>query len=221
MNKKGSVFLGIVVGLLVLAAITTLAVGLLFSGNLFYRLEINALEIENNSGLSREIILNNYDAVIRFLSPFSVAEFSMPDLPASAAGISHFEDVKIILNGLYITGLICLLILVLIFSYVKAGRTPKTLITASVSVITVPLAAFCVMAIDFNSFFTFFHKVFFSGDTWIFDIYTDPVITILPEAYFMHCALIIAAFWVIGSAALFFIGKKLSVSAKNIHSQEV
>ena len=40
--------------------------------------------------------------------------------------------------------------------------------------------------------FTLFHTLFFPGKTnWIFDWRTDPVILILPEAFFRNCAIAI------------------------------
>ena len=40
--------------------------------------------------------------------------------------------------------------------------------------------------------FTVFHSIFFPGkDNWLFDPVTDPVILILPEAFFRNCAIAI------------------------------
>ena len=48
-----------------------------------------------------------------------------------------------------------------------------------------------LVAIDFDQAFIIFHKLFFRNDFWIFDYRTDPVITILPETFFMHCFILI------------------------------
>ena len=58
----------------------------------------------------------------------------------------------------------------------------------------------CAIAIDFNKAFVLFHKLFFSNDDWLFDPATDEVITILPEEFFMQCAVLIAVFWLIAAA---------------------
>ena len=39
--------------------------------------------------------------------------------------------------------------------------------------------------------FVLFHKILFRNDYWIFDPACDPVITILPDAYFLHAAALI------------------------------
>lgn len=47
-------------------------------------------------------------------------------------------------------------------------------------------------ALDFDGAFTVFHSIFFPGkDNWLFDPVTDPVILILPEAFFRNCAIAI------------------------------
>ena len=49
-------------------------------------------------------------------------------------------------------------------------------------------------ALDFDRAFTVFHSIFFPGkDNWLFDPATDPVILILPEAFFRSCAILILA----------------------------
>ena len=47
-------------------------------------------------------------------------------------------------------------------------------------------------ALDFDRAFTVFHSIFFPGkDNWLFDPVADPVILILPEAFFRNCAIAI------------------------------
>lgn len=47
------------------------------------------------------------------------------------------------------------------------------------------------MTIDWEWAFETMHKIFFDNDYWLFDPHTDPVITILPEEFFMHCGIFI------------------------------
>lgn len=47
-------------------------------------------------------------------------------------------------------------------------------------------------ALDFDRAFTVFHTVFFPGKTnWLFNPYTDPIILVMPQEFFMHCAMLI------------------------------
>jgi len=53
-----------------------------------------------------------------------------------------------------------------------------------------------------------FHKIFFRNDYWIFDYTTDPVITILPESFFMHCFMMIIVIVVVISLIMYLIYRK-------------
>ena len=201
--KRDSLLIGCALGALSTVFLTALAVGLLLSGHWFYSLEIDTLNIEGASGLSKEAILENYDAVISFLSPFSREPFSMPGLAASAGGINHFNDVKAIVNGLYAAGLTALAGIALLAVLCKNRIGKRCLLAASITSFALPAAAGGGIALDFDGFFVLFHKLFFTNDDWLFDYVTDPVINILPARYFMHCGIIIAAFWVLGGVLFF------------------
>ncbi|HCM13569.1 MAG TPA: TIGR01906 family membrane protein, partial [Lachnospiraceae bacterium] len=56
------------------------------------------------------------------------------------------------------------------------------------------------LTVDFDTSFVIFHKLlFFNNNDWLFNPVTDPVINILPETYFLHCALAIILFIILGS----------------------
>lgn len=213
--KKNSMLLGIAIGLFLLIFLTALALCVLLSTNLLYRLEIDALHIETVSGISKEIILKNYNAVIDFLNPFNNHPFSMPDLPASTGGINHFNDVKNIVNGVYTVGAASIIVLLLLSILFKKRMGEKTLITVSVTVFLIPIAMAGAIAIDFERFFIFFHEVFFTNDDWMFSSITDPVINILPAEYFMHCAIVIVVFWLLGSLLYLMLAIKKKNKEKN------
>jgi len=210
-TKTNSILLGIIIGALLLVFLTALALGLLLSNNLLYKLEIGALHIEEESGLTKDVILRNYNAVIDFLNPFKNHSFRMPDLGASSGGVNHFNDVKRIVNATYIAGAISIVVLLFLSLGFKKRMGSKTLATVSVTVFFIPVIMAGAIAIDFDRFFVLFHELFFTNDDWLFDAYTDPVITILPAEYFMHCAIVIVVFWLIGS----FIYLMLSIKKKN------
>jgi len=48
-----------------------------------------------------------------------------------------------------------------------------------------------------------FHSIFFPGKTnWLFDWRTDPIILVLPQDFFMHCAMLIGGGLIIFSAGI-------------------
>ena len=62
-------------------------------------------------------------------------------------------------------------------------------------------------AMNFDAFFVKFHHTFFPGkDNWIFDPSRDEIIKILPETFFMNCALLIVSVIVVVSALLIVTG---------------
>ena len=70
--------------------------------------------------------------------------------------------------------------------------------------------------IDWENAFTLMHKIFFDNDDWLFNPQTDPIITILPDTFFMHCGLLI-----IGLTILFCAGLQLLYHRKtrNTHGK--
>lgn len=65
-----------------------------------------------------------------------------------------------------------------------------------------------MIALNWDQFFVKFHELFFNNDYWIFDETTDPVITLLPDGYFMHCALMILAIIFLSSLLSFILYRK-------------
>jgi len=156
-----------------------------------YYLDIRLLNIEASSGLDEETIKANYDALIDYSSPFYRGELKFPSLDASEYGLIHFAEVKNIFTSFYIIGAITLILGVIIIVYKAKNRDYSYLLVSSVTAIALPLLLALFMAIDFDTAFVLFHKVFFRNDYWIFDPVTDPVITILPAEFFLHCAVMI------------------------------
>ena len=68
---------------------------------------------------------------------------------------------------------------------------------------SIPTVIGFLAAIDFNKAFVIFHQIVFRNDYWIFNEATDPVITILPEAFFMHCFMMIVGIVMAISAGLY------------------
>ena len=57
--------------------------------------------------------------------------------------------------------------------------------------LAVPVILAVLTAISWDTFFVKFHQLVFRNDFWIFDWRTDPVILILPDTFFLHCAVLI------------------------------
>lgn len=184
-----------------------LSLGVVFTINFrpLYYLDINILNIPENTGYSKDEIKANYDALIDYSSPFYKGDLSFPTLESSPSGLQHFREVKNIFMAFYILGALSLITAVVIIVYKSKKRDINYLAVSSLMAIIFPIITGLLLAIDFDTSFYVFHKIFFNNDYWIFDPLTDPVINILPSTFFLHCAILIIAFILIGSLILYMV----------------
>jgi len=154
-------------------------------------MDIKLLDIEASSGLDKATIRENYDALIDYSSPFFRGALRFPSLDASESGLQHFAEVKDIFTGFYVIAAICLIAGIAIIICKSRIKDYSYLLVSAIMAIVLPLLLALFIAIDFDTAFVIFHKIFFRNDYWLFDPVTDPVITILPAEFFMHCAIMI------------------------------
>lgn len=182
-----------------------------------YYMDVNALKIEESSGFGKEEILNNYNALIDYSSPFYQGKLSFPTFAASDAGIQHFAEVKNIFTAFYILGAITLILGLFIIIQKAKKKDYSYLLVSSITAIVLPLIVGLFLAVDFDRAFVVFHKLFFKNDYWMFDPVTDPVINILPDTFFMHCAILIILIVLLGSTIflLLYLRERRHFSIKN------
>ncbi|MGN0299161.1 MAG: TIGR01906 family membrane protein [Lachnospiraceae bacterium] len=163
-----------------------------------YYADIDWLKIEETSGYPREVIQENYDALIDYNSMWFSGELEFPSLTMSEEGKIHFEEVKVIFvlfqQMLLVTGILCAAGIIW-----KWKKDRIFLKWASIFTVVIPVIVGILVALNWDAVFITFHKLCFKNDYWIFDPSTDPVIEILPDAYFMHCAIMILVLVILGS----------------------
>lgn len=81
----------------------------------------------------------------------------------------------------------------------------------------VPSVCLLLFLTDFHQAFWQMHRIFFRNNDWLFDARTDPVITILPERYFLCCGVAIVLQLMLFAFAIFYLLNK-SKACKKIHS---
>lgn len=174
-----------------------------------YYFDINYLSIEKYTSLNNFQIKLTYNYLIDYLNSSKDIAFNIPLLPSSQEGLIHFIEVKKLFFKFNLILGICALIT--IFSIYFAIKYKDYLFLKWCSNII-----FCTCFILLSSFlwnfdkcFTFFHKLFFNNDYWLLDPKTDPIINILPETYFLHCALLILLLVISCSILLRLLYKKL------------
>lgn len=186
----------------------------------FYYAHIGPLKLCEQTGLTEAEIKTAYNEMLDYC--LGAEEFSTGVLRWSESGKSHFTDVRVLflldLKALVISS--SLLIVTLIASRL-AGRRPGRLLGrgpafwAGAGLGGAFLMVGGLAALDFDRAFVVFHSLFFPGKTnWLFDPRTDEIINILPQEFFMNCALLILAILIIGCAVL--IGFDLRCNRKKV-----
>ena len=165
---------------------------------LYYK-DVDRLQIPQESGYSKEEILENYNALIDYNMKWEDSRLEFPSLPMSDNGRTHFAEVKDIFDifkwMLVVGGAISLVGAFLFLRKKEAGFLLKASVTSAVlPVVLAILAAAC-----WDKLFVWFHELFFDNDFWQFSEIEDPVILILPDTFFLHCALMIFGLVFLGS----------------------
>lgn len=198
-NKISNILIGVIFTLLFIS------IGVIFTINFrqLYYFDIQYLNISQTSGYPVEQIKENYDALIDYSSPFFKGELKFPSLPASADGLQHFVEVKNIFTAFYVISALSLISIIPIIIYKHKKKEYQYLLTSSITVVVLPIIVLLGCSINFDAAFVIFHKIFFRNDYWLFDPFTDPVINILPDTFFLHAMLVIVCFVLAGSISLF------------------
>ena len=193
-NKLLTGLLGFFVAILII----TFSIGLPIYFRPFYYLQIDLLDIEEYSGADRETIVEAYNELLDYLT-VPGKEFSTGEFPYSEQGKSHFVDCKVLFDLnipaciISLVGGATLLILkkVGIFELWRPFGMNITFCSGAYTLGGFALIGGLV-ALDFDTAFTIFHKIFFPGkDNWLFSWYEDAIIRILPQDFFMNCAILI------------------------------
>jgi integral membrane protein (TIGR01906 family) len=203
MNKSISKLTTIVLSLALSLFLISLAVKATLSFRQLYYFDVDYLNIAADYGMKKETITKNYDILIDYLQDKNIAKLNMPDFPTSKEGEIHFIEVNNIFMNFnilfYITGIISL-----VGAWLKLrARDLKFLKWSSIGLLAIPLILSVPFAINFDKSFTAFHKIFFNNDYWEFDPVKDPIINVLPQNFFMHCAVLILLLIAVFSIVLY------------------
>ena len=202
-------FLTALFGVAVFIFIITFSIGLPIYCRFFYYMQIETLNIPEVTRQDYSTIKAAYDQILDFLTlpnrEFGAGVFSYTD-----AAEAHFYDCKSLFNlnavALIISSIIIVTIITLNKLKVISLKKPfgmSVSFISSISIFVFFLLLAFIVALDFNAAFTVFHKIFFAGkDNWLFDPRRDGFINILPENFFMNCAILIASSIIIISISI-------------------
>lgn len=179
----------------------------------FFYLHIGPLGLVDAVGLTTEQVKTAYNEMMDFCIGLTDV-FSVGALRFSQFGAAHFADVrKLFVLDLRVLAMAAVLLMVVKLlqrrnSVKLLGHTPGfwSAVGLGVTFSVVGILA----ALDFERAFTVFHKLFFPGKTnWEFVPRLDPVILMLPEAFFRNCAILILALLLIGCGLLLIWDRKV------------
>lgn len=203
-SKALTVLLSILTAVILLTA--ALAVPILCRP--FYYAHIEPLELCEQTGLTRDEIKTAFDEMLDYC--LGAEEFSTGVLRWSESGKSHFTDVRVLfLLDLRILAAAVIAWIILWVISRLTGRQPGRLLGrgytfwAGTGLATVFVIIGALAATDFDRAFTVFHTLFFPGkDNWLFNPAEDQIINILPQTFFMNCAILILVILLAGCLAL-------------------
>ena len=184
----------------VFCGILTASIGLPIYIRPFYYAHIEALDLPGVSGFTADQIRQAYDAVLDYLT-LPGREFGTGVMACSDSAADHFTDCRVLFDlnaGVLLASLAVILVLLLLrrtgrVNSLKLGSRSGAFWGALMAV-GLPLVIGALAALDFDRAFVVFHSIFFPGkDNWLFDWNADQIIRVLPQQFFMNCAILIGA----------------------------
>lgn len=188
----------------------------------FYYWSIDPLGIPEYSGYSKAVIKEAFDDVLNYLwlnTPFKTGQLAF-----TLEEESHFADCKPLFYLQLILMIVGIVLFITYFVLLKTkvikeykilGFSPigfGSLVGLSLLVIVGVWAA-----IDFDSLFVVFHHIAFPGKSnWTFDWNTEQIIRILPESFFMECAIFIVSLVIVVSLVFIIIDIVKIVKTKKL-----
>ena len=191
--------LSILLSLILTLTLISLTVVLTLACKPLYYLDIHALHIPETTGYTISEIKANYDAVIDYSLSFGNAPLEFPTFPMSEGGRIHFEEVKNIFNLFKYIAIFGTLTGAAGILRQRRKQSYGYLKLTAILTVALPAVIGATVALNWDWTFAAFHELAFNNDYWLFDPATDPIINILPDAYFLHYAVMILVLVILGS----------------------
>lgn len=166
----------------------------------FYYAHIEALDLPGVSGFAADQIKDAYDEVLDYLT-MPGREFGTGVMACSESAAAHFRDCKVLfdLNAAVLLGSGTVIAVLLVLRRLGSIGSldlgsHSGAFWGALGAVGFPLVIGALAALDFNRAFVIFHSIFFPGkDNWLFDWNADQIIRVLPQQFFMNCAILIGA----------------------------
>ncbi len=202
MKRSRHFFIDLTIGFLFLFSFIGLGLIFVLLFRPLYLFDLHFLHLPEITGYSKEEILQNYAYVVRTCLPFFHGTFQLPTMPSSASGIQHFDEVRRIFYVIYGISFASILTLIPVVYLKKKNQDFRYLKVSGILVLILPVLLCILSIVSFHTVFVTMHTVLFQNDLWLFDPVSDPIINILPEKYFFHCAAALFLFIIAGGIVL-------------------
>ncbi len=163
-----------------------------------YYLDIRLLKLDAVSGVSASAIRSDYDSIISYLCFWNRGPLELTTFAMSEHGRIHFADCKRIFDIVQILCIVTGIITLVSYFIHRHGGNSRYLRMAGILTIGIPSVLGALTFWKWEAVFEIFHKVLFRNDYWLFDAAQDPIILVLPDAFFFQCALVIFAIILLG-----------------------
>lgn len=208
---KKYVLLNIIYAIVLFLFIISLAISLPILCRFIHTLCIEPMHIVENlnnytgKSYTYDDVVEAYNEILDycvFYTKFGAGKLLYPE-----EDVLHFEDCRILFT-LDLSVLLVTFILIIVFKIIEKKKRvimfkPVTYLVTGILTIVLPLVLGGLCAIDFDAAFVKFHEIFFPGKgNWVFDPKVNYIILILPEDFFMVCAIVIGAGVVLGAVTL-------------------
>lgn len=198
--------------------LTCASVVLVLNLRAIYYFDVEYLQLEQFTGIPADEIKENYDILIDYnMITGGMKNLEFPSFPMSESGRIHFEEVKQIFVGIQYLCIISCICLIPALVWKNRKKDYGSLKLISIFTVLIPVLLGIVVGFWWEETFLIFHKIFFKNDYWLFDPATDPVIWILPDVFFAHCAAAILICILLGGAMCGIICRILRKRQRNFH----
>lgn len=213
--QKHTTLFGFLLGLLFLLYFTSLGLIIVLNWRGLYYHDISALGIDSHSGFDRKDITLNFNALMDYSSPLYQGNLSFPTLISSPEGLQHFKEVKDLFLFFYRLFPVTQLLIIVLFYLIIKRRNYQLLKISAITSISLPLLIGLICSLSFDSIFLLFHKFVFRNNYWIFSPEKDPIILMLPKAYFLHCTYVILATVAFGAMIQYYLYRSANFQYRN------
>lgn len=191
------------------------SIGLPIYCRFFYYIQIRTLDLPAQAaeyGIKADYaqIKQAYDEVLNFCT-LPGREFGTGIFKWTETEKGHFADCKVLFSLDFwltlCTGIVSLTLVLLnrfkVITFVKPLKR-RAYFWAAVIAVALPVLIFLlVLIVGFDRAFEAFHAVFFPAkENWNFDPETEQIIIVMPQEFFMNCAIIIGVGLITFSGAL-------------------